>query len=103
MDRQSDYSRAMALQNLASNYNFNAMTGNDAIEQCDDMNSPVDALKEAYGIFNACSQSFGVSTMGLIRVYNLSRSDYCAEAKKQTATTRKTQKTMNRRPITARS
>lgn len=39
--------------------------------------------------------SLGVSTLGLIRVYNHSRSDYCAEAKKQTATTRKTQKTMS--------
>lgn len=82
LDSQSDWSKAVELENLAFSYNWNAMNGNDPVEQCDDMKSAVDALKEAYEIFNACRRSSGVRTLGLIKVYNRSRSDYCTEAKK---------------------
>ncbi|MDG4902789.1 MULTISPECIES: hypothetical protein [unclassified Mesorhizobium] len=82
LDARSDWSKAVELENLAFSYNWNAMNSNDPVEQCDDLNSAVDALKEAYEIFNACRPSSGVKTLGLIRVYNRSRSDYCAEAKK---------------------
>ncbi|TIR28277.1 MAG: hypothetical protein E5X35_31315 [Mesorhizobium sp.] len=79
-DPNSDLVRAGELTNLSFSYWQNAAGSNDPVEKCDDMTSAVDALKEAYEIYSVCNRQLAVSTMGLIRSYNGSRSDYCAEA-----------------------
>ncbi|PBB93198.1 hypothetical protein CK215_04270 [Mesorhizobium sp. WSM3864] len=79
-DLNSDLRRAGDLGSLSYSYWQNATNSNDPVEKCDDMTSAVDALKEAYEIYSVCNRQLAVSTMGVIRSYNGTRSDYCAEA-----------------------
>ncbi|RUW80456.1 MAG: hypothetical protein E5V52_06885 [Mesorhizobium sp.] len=80
LDDNSDIKQANNLLDEANEYFMNAAFGSDPVEQCDDMTSAVDALKQAYEIIAVCDHPRAIRQLRQIRSYNEMRGDYCRKA-----------------------